>query len=382
MTSRQSLRAAFYRGGTSKAVMFNAADLPAEKELRDKIFLHVMGSPDAYGRQLNGLGGGISSLSKVVILEPSKRDDADVDYTFVQIAVDEPVADYGQMCGNMSSAVGPFALEEGMVSANGESATVRIYNTNTGKILHATFPVKDGLPVEDGDFEIPGVSQPGAKVTLDFFDPGGTATGKLLPTGRAEDVLAIDDVGSFRASMVDASNPTVFIAAPDAGVSGYENPAELDASPGLAARMDKIRRAAAVAMGMVDRPEDALLSTPKVALVAPPGQFTALDGRSYRPEDHHLSVRFVSMEKFHRAVTLTGAMCVAVAARIPGTLINGLISTRNDILIGNPSGVIPVRAVVEQAPHGIKAVSATTFRTQRRIMEGRLPYPEPTEKEL
>lgn len=372
--ARKSIRAAFYRGGTSKAVMFNAADLPADKELRDRIFLQVMGSPDAYGRQLDGMGGGISSLSKIVIVEPSARDDADIDYTFVQIAVGEPVADYGQMCGNMSSAVGPFALEEGLVRASNGETVVRVHNTNTGKLFHARFAVKNGRAVEEGDFEIPGVSQGGAKVQLDFLDPGGSRTGQLLPTGRAVETLDVPGLGAFTVSMVDASNPVVFVGASELGVQGDEGPVELDADTDLMDKLDRIRRQGAVAMGLTNAPETAQLSTPKVALVAAPTTFTALDGRPYAPTDYHVSVRLVSMGNFHRAITLTGAMCVAVAARVPGTLIADHVPPTGDVLIGNPSGVLPVQADVSDGPEGLVAHSATTFRTQRRIMEGYLAY--------
>jgi len=377
--ARKLVRAAFYRGGTSKAVMFNAADLPSDKDLRDRIFLQVMGSPDAYGRQLDGMGGGISSLSKIVIVEPSPREDADIDYTFVQIAVGEPVADYGQMCGNMSSAVGPFALEEGLVSASDGETVVRVHNTNTGKVFHSTFAVRDGRAIEDGDFEIPGVSQTGAKVQLDFLDPGGSRTGQLLPTGRAVETLDVPGLGSFTVSMVDASNPVVFVGASELGVQGDEGPVELDADTDLMDKLERIRRHGAVAMGLANAPETAQLSTPKVALVAAPTTFTALDGRAYAPTDYHVSVRLVSMGNFHRAITLTGAMCVAVAARVPGTLIADHVPPTGDVLIGNPSGVLPVQADVTEGSDGLVAHSATTFRTQRRIMEGYLPYPEALE---
>lgn len=376
---RKLVKAAFYRGGTSKAVMFNAADLPQSKDLRDRIFLQVMGSPDAYGRQLDGMGGGISSLSKIVIVEPSLRDDADIDYTFVQIAVDEPVADYGQLCGNMSSAVGPFALEEGLVSATGDQAVVRVHNTNTGKVFHSTFAVNDGYVIEVGDFQIPGVSQSGAKVQLDFLDPGGSSTGQLLPTGQTVEDLIVPGLGTFRVSMVDASNPVVFVNAVDLGLRGDESPMDLDADKVLMEKLNKIRRHGAVAMGMATLPENVQLSIPKVALVAESTTFTALDGNSHDSSDYHVSVRLVSMENFHRAITLTGAMCVAVAARIPGTLIEAHVPPAVDVLIGNPSGVLPVQADVEQGPDGLIARSVTTFRTQRRIMEGYLSYPESLE---
>ncbi len=369
------LKAAFYRGGTSKAVLFNGADLPADKAIRDRIFLHVLGSPDAYGRQLDGMGGGISSLSKVVIVEPSERSDADVDYTFVQIAVDQPVADYGAMCGNMSSAVGAFAVDEGMVAGLENSATVRVHNTNTGKIFHAIYPTENGKVVEEGDFEIPGVSGRGARVQLDFLDPGGASTGKLLPTDYAIENLEVDGEGRFEVSMIDASNPMIFLKAEAVGCSAMEAPADLDANADLMMRLDRIRRTAAVAMGMASAPDAAKLSNPRIAIVAKPAEFSALDGRSYGSSDYDIAVRMVSMGNFHRAITLTGAMCVAVAAAVPGSLVNQIVTEDGGFTIGNPSGLLPVQADVRSENGKIFARSATAFRTQRRIMEGYVLFP-------
>lgn len=372
------LRAAFYRGGTSKAVVFNGADLPAERSLRDRIFLHVLGSPDPYGRQLDGMGGGLSSLSKVVIVEPATRPEADVDYTFVQIAVKEPVADYGSTCGNMSSCVGPFAVEEGLVAVDPQAteAIVRIHNTNTGQIYRARFPTRDGRPVEAGDFVIPGVSGSGARIALEFLNPGGAATGRLLPTGNPVDRIDVQGVGTLDLSMVDAANPVVFVTAEDMGCSGAELPESLDSDRDLMARMDAVRRAGAVAMGMADAVGTVTLSNPKVAIVAAPCPFTAVDGRTHAAESHDVAVRLISMGNFHRAITLTGGMCTAVAARIPGTIVAGLSGGDGETLrVGNPSGVLPVSARVEMDADGPVAVSAGTFRTQRRIMEGFVLYP-------
>ncbi len=376
MTARPAIKAAFYRGGTSKAVVFNGKDLPEDRSLRDKIFLHVLGSPDAYGRQLDGMGGGISSLSKVVIVEPSERTDADVDYTFIQIAVDEPVADYGSACGNMSSAVGPFAVEEGLVETTDGITQVRIYNTNTNQIYVSEFEVENGLAVEVGDFEIPGVSQTGARIKLDFLEPGGSRTGKLLPANAPINRIDVPDIGHIDISMVDAANPVAFVRARDLGLTGGENPIELDANNDLADRMEKIRRQAAVAMGMAKSTSAASLSNPKIAIVAPAQNFQALDGRKYDASSHDLCIRIVSMGKFHRAITLTGAMCVAVAARIEGTLVNAACNSDATLRIGTPSGVLPVAANVILDDQGPRAVSATTFRTQRRIMEGKVLLPE------
>lgn len=375
MSATSRIKATFYRGGTSKAVIFNGADLPDDAAARDRIFLHIMGSPDPYGRQLDGMGGGISSLSKVIIVEPSVRGDADVDYTFVQIAVGQAVADYGAMCGNMSSSIGAFALDEGMVKRVDGMAVVRVHNTNTGKLFDAHFAVQDGTALEDGTFEIPGVAGTGAPVKLEFLDPGGATTGKLMPTGKAVEQMAVDGIGTLTVSLIDASNPVVFLRAQDVGCTAMEAPQDLDANAGLMAKIDAIRRAGGVAMGMAARPEDIKLSNPRIAIVAKPGAFTGLDGRSYSAGQYDVAIRLVSMGNFHRAITLSGAMCVGVAARIPGSLVHDVVQSSGETAIGNPSGILPVQANVEQTQGQITAISATTFRTQRRIMEGHLLYP-------
>lgn len=374
----ERLRAAFYRGGTSKAVVFNGKDLPKNKALRNRIFLHVLGSPDPYRRQLDGMGGGLSSLSKVVIVEASSRPDADVDYTFVQIAVSEPIADYASTCGNMSSCVGPFAVEEGLVfvDKDEDTALVRIFNTNTGQIYHARFPVKDGSPVEQGDFAIPGVAGTGAAVSLDFLSPGGAATGTLLPTGNPRDVMYVPDLGEIAVSLIDAANPVVFFDAKILSRAATELPQDLDSDSELAGKIETIRRIGATVMGMASTPEETAGSNPKVAMISKPQTFQALDGTSYAPDMHDINVRLVSMGNFHRAITLTGGMCTAVAAQIPGTLIDEIVCADTSTLrIGTPSGVLPAQAVVELSPDGPVAVSAGTLRTQRRIMEGAVLYP-------
>lgn len=374
----ERLRAAFYRGGTSKAVVFNAKDLPADKALRDRIFLHALGSPDPYGRQLNGMGGGLSSLSKVVIVGPSEREDADVDYTFVQIAVGEALADYGSACGNMSSCVGPFAVDEGMVAVSpGQTeAQVRIFDTNTQRIYHARFPVRDGRAVEQGAFAIPGVAGTGARVTLDFLAPGGAATGQLLPTGNPVDVVEVEGIGALEVSLVDAANPVVFFRAADIGKTATEAPQDLDGDVALMALIEKIRCAGAVAMGMAATPDEVKRSSPKVAMLAGPQNFTALDGSQHAPDSHDINVRLVSIGNFHRAITLTGGMCTAVAAQVPGTLIQSIAQPDGaELRIGNPSGVLPTIADVRIGDAGPEAISAGTFRTQRRIMEGAILFP-------
>ena len=370
------IKAAFYRGGTSNAVIFKESDLPASRAARDRMFLHIMGSPDANGRQLDGMGGGLSSVSKVVIVGPSNTPNADVDYTFVQVSVDKPATDYSGMCGNMSSAVGPFAVEEGLVTRPDGPAMVRVRNTNTNKFFHARFDVQGGHAVEQGDFAIPGVSGTGAKIQLDYLEPGGAVTGKLLPTGSALDTLQIPGVGAIEASLVDASNPVVFVRASDLDLTGAEAPADLDNQTKAMAQLDHIRRTASVAMGMSETPEQAALSNPKIAIVGAPQRFTSLDGAVHDQDSFDLSIRIISMENCHRAITLTGALCVAVAAQIKGSLVQQFAPNGNAIRIGNPSGVLPVQADVEYGPDGPTARSATAFRTQRRIMEGTVLCPQ------
>lgn len=372
------LRAAFYRGGTSKAVVFDGRDLPDDRSLCDRIFLHVLGSPDAYGRQLNGMGGGLSSLSKVVIVRPSARADADVDYTFVQIAVDEPLADYGSACGNMSSCVGPFAVDEGMVdvTAGQTEALVRIFDTNTRRLYHARFPVRNGKAVEEGDVAIPGVSGTGAPVVLDFLSPGGASTGQLLPSGNAIDELQVEGLGTLQASLIDAANAVVFVRAVDLGKTATEAPDELDGDQGFMALLEKIRCAGSIAMGMADTPDGVIRSTPKVAILGAAAPFASLDGLHHEAVSHDVNVRLVSMGKVHRAITLTGGMCTAVAAQVPGTLVAQIAQPKtNDLKIGTPSGVLNVTADVRSGAEGYEAVSAGTYRTQRRIMEGAVLFP-------
>ena len=215
--TQQAIPAVFMRGGTSKALMLHASDLPSDRADWAPLFTAAMGTPDPFGRQLDGMGGGVSSLSKVCVLAPSDRQDADIDYTFAQVLIREARVDYRGNCGNMSSAVGPFAVDEGLIRADGDTATVRIFNTNTGKLIHATFPIEDGRARTDGDLVIPGVGGSGAPIRLDFVEPGGATTGKLLPSGQALDRLEVPGLGSIEASLVDAANAAVFVRAARCG---------------------------------------------------------------------------------------------------------------------------------------------------------------------
>jgi 2-methylaconitate cis-trans-isomerase PrpF len=375
--ARLKIPAVFIRGGTSKGVFFHEKDLPGDPAERDRIFLHVLGSPDPYQRQLNGMGGGLSSLSKAVFVAPSERPDANVDYTFAQVSVDQPVVDYSGTCGNLSAAVGAFAVDEGLVEAPDGEACVRVYMTNTGKIYEARFPVKDGMAVDEGNFVMPGVGGSGAKVTLHYLDPGGAVTGALMPTSHERDHIEVEGLGRVEVSLIDAAGAVVFLDAADMGYEATERPEALDADPDFMSRMDEIRRKGAVQMGMTNRPEDAPLSAPKVGIVGPPAAFTALDGTEYGPDDMDLSFRVISMEKVHRAVPGTNGMCIAAAARIEGTIPHGLARNHAPIRVGNPSGVLPVDADVSREDDGRWSVRViTVYRTQRRLMEGSVLVPD------
>jgi 2-methylaconitate isomerase len=374
-----ALPAVFMRGGTSKAIMFKAADLPADRAAWEAIFLAAMGTPDPYGRQLNGMGGGVSSLSKVCVIAPSSRPDADIDYTFAQVLIKEPRVDYRGNCGNMSSAVGPFAVDEGLVQVAGNQATVRIFNTNTQKIIHSTFPVEDGQARYDGDLVIPGVSGSGAPVRLDFIQPGGATTGKLLPTGHARDRLEVPGVGTLDVSMVDAANACVFVWAADIGLSGTELPDELERDTGLMARLMAIREAASVAMGVAESVEAArrISAVPYIGFVAPPLQAPLLSGQVIRPSEIDLTVRIISNGQPHRALPLTASLCSAVAARIDGTVVNEAavsIPPGNAIRLGMPSGILTVGADVQQSGNTWAARSGSFYRTARRLFDGRVYF--------
>jgi len=375
-----ALPAVFMRGGTSRAIMFHARDLP-DRSAWDPIFLAAMGSPDPNGRQLNGMGGGISSLSKVCILAPSPREDADIDYTFAQVQIREAAVDYRGNCGNMSSAVGPFAVDEGIVRPNGDTAVVRIFNTNTQKIIRSTFPLLDGRAAVDGDLAIPGVAGTGAPVRLDFLTPGGATTGKLLPTGQPVDVLDVPGIGPIEVSMVDAANACVFVRAADLGLTGRELPDALDADKALLDKLQRIRRAASVAMGIArdDTEARSIAAVPLVGFVAPPMDAPTLSGDPVAATQIDLTARFISSGQPHRALPLTASLCTAVAARIAGTVANqalGAGASAGPVRIGMPSGILTVDADVAQDAAGRwQAHSGAFYRTARRLFDGRVYVP-------
>ncbi|MBM3373998.1 MAG: PrpF family protein [Betaproteobacteria bacterium] len=370
--------AVFMRGGTSNAVVFNQKDLPQDRALWDEIFLAAIGSPDPNGRQLDGMGGGVSSLSKVCVVGPSTRADADIDYTFAQVQVKEAKVDYGANCGNMSSAMGPFAVDEGLVKVSGQEALVRIHNTNTRKVIHALFSMDEGLAAVDGDLAIPGVSGTGSPVKLEFRDPGGATTGKLLPSGKVVDVLDVPGLGKIRASLVDAANATVWINAKDIGLTGTELPEQLDADAAVMQRLSAIRIAGSVAMGIAANAEEAAKKRNRsfIGFVSPVQDAKLLSGETISANDIDLTGRVISNGQTHRALPLTVSLCMAVAARIEGSVVHDVLRKGGDaeapIRIGMPSGILTVAATVQQKDGAWQAEQGAFYRTQRRMFEGQV----------
>lgn len=373
---QQALRAVFMRGGTSKGLLLHRRDLPARREDWAPILLAAMGSPDPYGRQLDGMGGGLSSLSKVCVVGPPTHPEADVDYTFAQVGVADATVDYGGNCGNMSSAIGPFSLDEGLVLGPAEGmATVRIHNTNTAKLIVASFPVVDGRAAVEGTLALDGVAGAGAPIRLEFLDLAGSRTGRLLPSGRPLDWLALPDGRRARASLVDAANPCVFVEAQALGLDGSETPARIESDSALMAALESLRRQAAVLMGLA-RDEDSAgrsRSVPFVGVVAAPAPWQTSSGRALAAADAHLSVRMLSSGQPHRAIPVTSALCVAAACRTAGTLPAELCTAGSGpLVIGHASGTITVDA--EPDPVSGTVRHATILRTARRLFQGEVLY--------
>ena len=368
----------FYRGGTSKGMFFHPHHLPQDRAEIDKILLAAIGSPDPYGRQLNGMGGGLSSLSKAVIIGPSTHPDADVDYTFIQLAVDAPVADWTNNCGNLSSAVGHFAEDEGLVPARDGEVLVRIHQTNTKKLIHSRFQVKNGKAVTTGDYVIAGVAGGGGRIRLDFLSPDGAVTGKLLPTGNAVDIIDLGADGVFEATLIDATSPIVYVQAEALGISGADSPDDIEAMPGIMERLEKIRRAGGVLMGIAATPEKVGLQTPRIAMVARARDFKSLDGEMLKAGSFDIATRMISMGRVHRAIPGTGGLNLGVATQVPGTVPHQLSRPANaagEVRVANPSGLVSVGAVVRNDNGRWTADSAVLFRTARRLMQGEVAVP-------
>ena len=368
------IKATYYRGGTSKGVFFQKKDLPTtdEKEL-NKLFLKIIGSPDPNGRQLNGMGGGVSSVSKCVIINPSERDDADVDYNFIQIAIDQPVAEWNNNCGNLSGAVGPYAIQEGIIKPKEGENKIRIYQVNTDKIIHATFNVKDGKPEIEGNYSIAGVYGGGAKVRLDYLEPGGSGTGKLLPTGNVIDEIEINNFGKIKVSIVDAATPLIYLLAEDVGLNGTETPEELDSNIEKMEIIQKIRRKCAYMIGLSKSENEAPMNTPRIGIITSPKDYVSLDKTEIKANDQDITARMFSMGKTHKAIMGTAGVNIGVAAAIKGTIpynIKRKDSNPLELRAGNPSGVMTAGAIIEDDNGKPLAKSAIFYRTFRPLMRG------------
>jgi 2-methylaconitate cis-trans-isomerase PrpF len=376
--------AAFYRGGTSRAVLFREADLAAyDDDAQRAIILAALGSPDPYGREIDGLGGGISSLSKVCIVGVAGPDTgADVTFRFGQVDVESPIVEFMGTCGNMSSAIGPFAVDEGLVAAVEPVTTVRVLSVNTGQTYLCHVPVKDGRAEVEGDYSIDGVPGPAARIALEFLEPGGSLGKGLMPTGKVREAVTLADGRSFEVSLVDAANPLVFIRAADLGSDATERPEEVDANKPLHAALEEIRDHGAVLLGLA--PDAATAHTtvkarPKVTMVAPPASYRTTGGVDQPADRIDLTVRMLSMGKCHRTLAGTAGVCTSVAAAIEGTVVHEVTrpgaGTSGEVRIGHGAGAIDIGVKAERRPEGWHVVSVSTFRTARRIMDGRIYVP-------
>ncbi|CAB3751058.1 2-methylaconitate cis-trans isomerase PrpF [Paraburkholderia solisilvae] len=378
--------AVYMRGGTSKGVFFRPDWLPADPAQRDRILLRVIGSPDPYGQHIDGMGGATSSTSKIVIVGPSSRADCDVDYRFGQVAIDKPVVDWSGNCGNLTSAVGPFAIAQGLVDAPRDGiATVRIWQANIHAKIVAHVPMRDGEVVEAGDFELDGVTFPAAEIKIEFLDPAGDAdpdapdTG-MFPTGRALDTLDVPGIGALDMTMINAGNPAIFIDAAALGLTGAELQRDVNGHAALLEKAEAIRAHAAVRMGLARTPEEATTQrphTPKLAFVARPASYIASSGKPVDAATLDLNARIFSMGKLHHAMTGTGAIAIAVAAAIPGTLVHRVApGDGGTVRFGHPSGSLAVGAQAAQKDGSWIVTKVVMSRSARRLMEGVVLVPD------
>lgn len=365
----------FMRGGSSRGGVFLEADLPADPRERAALLLALYGSPDL--RQIDGIGGSDPLTSKAAVVGPSARTDADVDYTFYQIGIDQPRVSTGGNCGNMLSAAAAFAVLRGLVAVREPATTVRIFTTNTGQVVTASVPVSGGLPAIDGDCEIAGVPGTGGRVDLDFGDCAGAVSGALLPTGAPADSIEVDG-RVIEVSLIDAATPFVFVAAADIGASGSELPEDILADAALQARMEAVRGWAATVLGLSPSAGEAKAVTPNVPrlmMVAAPQDYVDTAGRTVAAGDHDVRVRQMAMQRPHRALAVTGSACAAVASAVEGSVVAkaATVAQGSNVRLGHPSGVLRVASRVERASNGAYSVrSARIERTARLILAGTL----------
>ncbi len=373
------LECTIFRGGTSKGVFINEENLPSDKGLWDEILLSVMGSPDV--RQIDGLGGATSTTSKVAIISKSDNPEWDVNYTFAQVSIDKPIVSYKGNCGNISSAVGSYAIEKGLVEVTSPETVVRIYNTNTKKIIYSHVQTPDGKVSYDGDFCIAGVPGTSSVVKLAFKDPAGAMTGKLLPTGNVVDVVDVPGYKPVEVSLVDSSNPLIFVRASDVGLTGKELPDEIDSNKEMLERLETIRGLGAVMLGFIDDYKESAEKSPgvpKLTIVAEPSTYTNVNGNVIEEKDMDLLGRMMSMQLTHKTYALTGALCTATAATIEGTIVNQVVRkgfNPESLNIAHPGGLMQngVECNIDKDGN-IDVPWVYGYRTSRIIIDGTVYY--------
>lgn len=386
-----SIPATYMRGGTSKGVFFRLEDLPVAAQLpgkaRDALLLRVIGSPDPYGKHTDGMGGATSSTSKVVIIAPASQPDHDVDYLYGQVPLNDSFIDWSGNCGNLSSAVGPFAIAQGLIDParipHDGICTVRIWQANINKTIVAHVPVTAGQVQETGDFELDGVTFPAAEIRLEFLDPAdesdGDGGGAMFPTGNLVDELEVPGVGTFKATLINAGVPTIFVDAAALGYDGTELQAAINEDKAALAKLEAIRAHGAVRMGLIGDVSQAAARplTPKVAFVAPPKDYVSSSGKPVRAADIDLLARAMSMGKLHHAMMGTASVAIAAAAAVPGTVVNAAAGggTRDAVLFGHPSGTLRVGAEALQADGQWAVAKAVMSRSARVLMEGQVRVP-------
>jgi 2-methylaconitate cis-trans-isomerase PrpF len=381
MSEFRKIPCVIQRGGTSKGVYLHERDLPKDPELRNKVILAIFGSPDR--RQIDGLGGAEPLTSKCAIIGPPERPDVDINYTMAQVDITTPMLDFSGNCGNISSGVGPFAIDEGLVKVQEPETVVRIYNTNTKKILKAYVQTSQGKTRYVGDYKIDGVPGLGSKILLDYSETGGTLTGKLLPTGKPVDVITVPSIGTFEISFVDAANPTCFIKPEVLGFSGIEGPLDQKVL-GALDKIELIRGTAAKRLALVHDPAEARFKSPTLpmlAVVSGAADYRSYtDGSQVRADEIDFVSRLFFMQEMHKTYAGTGTVCTGAAALIEGTLVNRICSPRarkeKVVRIGHPSGTISIEVDVVNTPNGPELKLAAFGRTSRRIMEGFVYVPE------
>ncbi|AVF95121.1 2-methylaconitate cis-trans isomerase PrpF [Vibrio diabolicus] len=384
--SQIKVPATYMRGGTSKGVFFNLEDLPQEAQVagaaRDKLLLRVIGSPDPYAKQIDGMGGATSSTSKTVIVSRSSRDDHDVDYLFGQVSIDKPFVDWSGNCGNLSAAIGPFAIHAGLIPQdripeNG-IATVRVWQVNISKTILVHVPIVNGFVQETGEFELDGVTFPAAEIQVDFVDPSD-GEGSMFPTGNLVDDLVVPDVGTFNATFINAGIPTIFIDAESIGYQGTELQDDINNDDAALAMFESIRAHGALKMGLISDLEEAQTRqhTPKIAFVSKPKSYLSSSGKAVNESDIDVLVRALSMGKLHHAMMGTAAVAIASAACVPGTLVNLAAGggEKESVTFGHPSGTLKVGAQAKQAEQGWVVHKAIMSRSARILMEGFVRVP-------